>query len=167
DVTAFRQVFDALATRLGQAVPDLGRHTAGDATALSARAKADARAVRAEHAQGLPQPSGGKKEYTDAEGRGTQVDEWFGYKLHLLVDVRQEVALAYHVTDTKAGDNELVPALVGQAVANLPVGRIETPAYDKAADDAKVHECLHGRGIKPLIQNRALWQEEPERPLPG
>jgi hypothetical protein len=166
-LSALRHVFDVLARRLGAAVPDLGRHTAGDATALAGRAKTDPRAVKAEARQGLPQPSGGKKEYTDDDGKVTKVYEWFGYKLHLLVDVRHEVALAYHVTDTKAGDNERVPALVEQAAANLPRGRIATPAYDKAADDEKVHECLHGHGIKPLIQNRALWKEELERPLPG
>jgi hypothetical protein len=166
-LTALRRVFDHLARQLGAAVPDLGRHTAGDATALAGRAKADPKAVRAETRQGLPQPSGGRKEYTDDQGKVVQVYEWFGYKLHLLVDVKHEVALAYHVTDTKAGDNERVPALVEQATANLPAGRIETLAYDKAADDEKVHECLHGHGIKPLIHNRALWKEEPERPLPG
>ena len=166
-LTALRRVFDHLARRLGVAVPDLGRHTAGDATALAGRAKADPKAVKAEARQGLPQPSGGKKEYTDDEGNVTKVYEWFGYKLHLLVDVKHEVALAYHISDTRAGDNERVPALVEQAVTNLPEERIETLAYDKAADDEKVHECLHGHGIKPLIHNRALWKEEPERPLPG
>ncbi len=164
---ALRGVFDALARPLGQAVADLGRHTAGDATALSGRAKRSARAVAEEEAQGLPQPSGGRKEYTDDEGRVTKVVEWFGYKLHLLVDAKHEVALAYHISDTKAGDNERVEALVRQARANLPAGRMKTLAYDKAADDEKVHECLHAAGIKPLIQNRALWKEEPERPLPG
>src|SRR5262249_36620998 len=39
-LTALRQVFDYLARPLGEAVPDLGRHTVGDATALGARAKA-------------------------------------------------------------------------------------------------------------------------------
>lgn len=166
-LSALRHVFDDLARRLGASVPDLGRHTAGDATALAGRAKADPKAVKGETRQGLPQPSGGRKEYTDEQGRVTKVYEWFGYKLHLLVDVRHEVALAYHVTDTKAGDNERVPALVAQAEANLPAGRIETLAYDKAADDEKVHECLRGHGIKPLIQARSLWKGEPERPLPG
>ena len=166
-LTALRRIFDHLARRLGVAAPDLGRHTAGDATALAGRAKADPKAVQAEVRQGLPQPSGGRKEYTDAEGEVTKVYAWFGYKLHLLVDVKHEVALAYHVTDTKAGDNERVPALLEQATANLPAGRIETLAYDKAADDERVHTCLHGHGIKPLIQNRALWKGEPERPLPG
>jgi hypothetical protein len=43
--------------------------------------------------------------------------------------------------DCKEGDNELIPALVEQAQANLPPQRLETMAYDKAADDEKVHEC--------------------------
>jgi len=166
-LAALRAVFDHLARRLGVAVPELGRDTAGDSTALAARAKADPKAVRAEAKQGLPQPSGGKKEYTDEGGKVVKVYEWFGYKLHLLVCAKHEVALAYDITDTKAGDNERVAALVGQARANLPAGRLKTLAYDKAADDEKVHQALHGAGIKPLIQNRALWQGEPERPLPG
>jgi Transposase DDE domain len=166
-LTELRKVFDVLARRLGIAVPDLGEHTAGDSTGLSARAKKDPDAVADEVEQGLPQPTGGRKEYTDAEGQVTKVVEWFGYKWHLLVDVKHEVPLAYQVSDTKAGDNEVLPALVAQAKANLPEGRMKTLAYDKAADDEKVHECLYGEGIRPLIQNRALWQDEPERPLPG
>ena len=166
-LTALREIFATLARRLGLAVPDLGRDTAGDATALNGRPKADAKAVRAEVKQGLPQPSGGRKEYLDEEGRVVKVVEWFGYKLHLLVDVKHEVSLAYRITDTKAGDNEMVGTLVEQAQANLPQGRIETLAYDKAADDEKVHETLHEAAIKPLIRMRALWKEEPERPLPG
>jgi hypothetical protein len=31
----------------------------------------------------------------DAEGKVTKVFEWFGYKLHLIVDVKHEVALVY------------------------------------------------------------------------
>ncbi len=160
-------LFDHLVRRLGLAVPDLGRNSAGDSTTLNARPKAAAKAVAAEIAQGLPQPSGGKKEYRDEEGKVVKVVEWFGYKLHLLVDVAHEVSLAYHVSDTATGDNEVVPVLVRQAQANLPAGRMKTLAYDKAADDEKVHEALHAAGIKPLIQNRALWKEESERPLPG
>jgi Transposase DDE domain len=158
-------VFDDLVRRLGLAVPDLGKNAAGDSTALAAKAKKDAGAVEEEVAEGLPQPTGGRKEYKDDEGKVTKVYEWFGYKLHLLVDARHEVALAWHVSDTKAGDNEGIEALVEQAQANLPEGRIETLAYDKAADDAKVHEMLADKGVKPVVQMRALWKEEQEKTL--
>jgi hypothetical protein len=118
-------------------------------------------------AYGLPCPAGGRKEYSDDTGKVVKVVEWFGYKFHLLVDVHHEVTLAYQISSTKMGDNEVLPDLLRQAQANLPAGRIKTLAYDKAADDEQVHDLLHAEGIRPLIQNRALWKTEPERLLPG
>lgn len=175
-----RATFDAMVERLGTLVPDLGRHTAGDSAALNARRSRqqvkDAKSPAASPAtsadkidydqHGLPQPAGGRKEYQDDQGTVIKVVEWFGYKFHLLVDVRHEVVLAYRVTSTKTGDNEVIPDLLDQGEANLPADRIQTLAYDKAADDEKVHEDLHQRGIKPIIQNRALWKGESERLLP-
>lgn len=161
-LSGLRKVFDTQVQRLGHVIPDLGKHTAGDSAALNGRAKKDPDAVAAEVAQGLPQPCGGKKEYTDEEGKVTKVVTWNGYKHHLLVDVKHEVPLAYAITEATAADNEQIEALVLQASANLPAGRIETLAYDKAADDGKVHELLHGQSIKPLIQNRVLWKGDKE-----
>jgi hypothetical protein len=231
-------VFNQMLGRLGEVVPDLGRDTAGDSTALQARrlrrdrprdpqgvpasgeaagsaavagsttgvsgirvaapaarsraqgggvgrsgaaeekaseGKSAVAAAEKESPQekitydehGLPQPSGGRKEYRDEKGVVVQVYQWFGYKLHLLVDVKHEVVLAYRISSTKAGDNEELPPLLDEALANLPKRRIHTLAYDKAADDVKVHEKLHACGIKPVIQNRALWKEEQEKLLPG
>jgi hypothetical protein len=162
---ALRDVFDALVKDLGVVVPDLGKHTAGDSTALAAKPKKSPEAVAQEIEEGLPQPTGGRKEYKDDSGQVVKVYEWFGYKLHLLVDVKHEVALAYHVSDTKVGDNEGIAPLAEQAVANLGERRIEAMAYDKAADSAEVHETLHEQHIKPVIQMRQLWKEEKERPL--
>jgi Transposase DDE domain/Transposase domain (DUF772) len=164
--TLLKEVFDVLIQRLGIAISDLGRNTAGDATALSARRK-PGEAAQEEIDEGLPQASGGRKEYKDDEGKVTKVVEWFGFKLHLIVDVKHEVVLAYKITDTKAGDGETLPVVLEQAEANLPADRIETLAYDKAADTDDVHKLLSGKGITPLIQMRSLWQIDPERMLPG
>jgi hypothetical protein len=207
-------VFDHMVQRLGEAVPDLGCHTAGDASALNARrtkqGAAPATAATATEpagpsptsaaatgtppaavptapappaptaeekptppdkvvldAYGLPVAAGGRKEYTDADGKVVKVVEWFGYKFHLLVDVKHEATLAYRISSTKMGDNEVLPDLLQQARANLPAGRIKTLAYDKAADDESIHELLHDAGIQPLIQNRTLWKTDSERMLPG
>ena len=156
------QVFDKMAKRLSEVVPQLGARTAGDSTGLSARRDSTGR-----NRDGLPQASGVRKEYTDEQGNVVYVVEWFGYKLHVLVDVLHEVVLAYKVSSTKAGDNELLPELVKQSEANLPEVRIKTLAYDKAADDEKVHELLDEHGIKPVIENRSQWKSEFERMLPG
>src|SRR5262245_2437466 len=97
--TLLKEIFAALLRRLGAAVPDLGRTAAGDATGLSARCKGG-EAAQEEIDEGLPQASGGRKEYKDAGGKVTKVVEWFGFKLHLLVDVKHEVVLSYEITDT-------------------------------------------------------------------
>lgn len=164
--THLKAIFSRIVQQLGSVVPDLGRDTAGDATALNARRKAAA-AAEEEVAAGLPQASGGRKEYKDDAGNVTEVVEWFGFKLHLLVDVKHEVALSYEITDTKAGDGETLPTILAQAKQNLPESRIKTLAYDKAADTNDVHELLSSEGIKPVIHNRKLWKEEPLRMLPG
>jgi hypothetical protein len=77
------------------------------------------------------------------------------------------VVLSYEITDTKAGDGETLPMLLEQSEANLPANRIETLAYDKAADSEDVHKLLSSKRITPLIQMRALWQTEHEKMLPG
>jgi hypothetical protein len=158
-----RDIFDHMVQRLGLAVPDLGQHTAGDSTGLRGRLDPNQTRRDGEAVDGLPQASGGRKEYQDDEGKVTKVVEWFGYKLHLLVDVKHEVVLAFDITDTKAGDNERIEALVEQAQQNLPEERLDTLAYDKAADDGQVHAMLHERDIKPVIQNRSCWPKDGEQ----
>jgi len=169
-LSLLREIFDVMVARLADTVPELGRRTAGDATALSARLQ------RSKGPGGdLDPPTGGRKEYVDDEGKVTKVVEWFGYKLHLLVDVDHEVALAYQISSARRGDNELLPELVEQARKNLrddveadpPVSRIETLAYDKAADAEAVHELLDDSDIKPLVEIRAMWKGRHERMLPG
>ncbi len=161
-----KRIFNRMVEELGLAAPDLGKDTAGDSTALHARGK-EVSGAQEEVAEGLPQPSGARKEYKDAEGKVTKIFEWFGYKLHLLVDAKHEVVLAYEVTTANSADNQTIPDLVRQGQANLPAGRIKTLAYDKAADDGEVHELLHQAGIQPVIQNRSLWKGETEQMLPG
>ncbi len=152
--------------RLGIAVADLGEHTAGDATALSARRKPE-EAAQEEIDEGLPQASGGRKEYKDDQGTVTKVVRVV--RLQTPSDRGREIrgGAGLQITDTKAGDGETLPVVLEQAEANLPENRIESLAYDKAADSEEVHGMLSGKKITPVIQMRSLWKTEPERLLPG
>jgi hypothetical protein len=159
-----RAIFADMTRRLAEAVPTLGVHAAGDSTHLAARpARSQAAAARSQ----LPPPEGGRKEYRDDAGNLSHVVEWFGYKLHLAVDSRHEVVLAYHVTSPKTADAAMIPRLVDSAKHVLPAGRLQTLAYDKAADDDAIHAYLHAARIRPVIQMRQLWRGEPHRRLPG
>ena len=161
--TLLEGVFDRMVRTLAETVPDLGRVTAGDATGLRARR------LRAKRGgdEDLPVPAGGRKEYTDDEGKVTKVVEWFGYKLHLLVDVKHEVVLAWRISSANAADNDELPEVLARAQKNLPKDRIDSLAYDKACDDGAIHELLDDADIKPVIHNRSMWKDELERMLPG
>ena len=159
-----RGMFEELIGKLGSVVPDLGRHLAGDSSCLSARAESREASLKD---GSLPQPDGGRKEYRDDQDVVTKVYEWFGYKFHLLVDVKHEVIVSWDITSATQADVERIPELVRQAKAHLPVGRIETLAYDKAADSSDIHLYLAQEGIKPVIENRNLWKNQTQEMLPG
>ena len=143
-----KEIFNVLIQRLGLAVADLGRTPPVTPPGCRRGARTE-EAAQEEIDEGLPQACGGRKEYKDAEGKVTKVVEWFGFKLHLLVDVKHEVVLSYEITDTKAGDGETLPVILEQAEANLPADRIETLAYDKAADSDEVHGPSPAKGSRP------------------
>jgi hypothetical protein len=159
-------VFAAMIAKLAVVVPTLGVHTAGDATALRARRQRQKHAP-AEVSAAVPEPSGGRKEYVDENGQVVKVVEWFGYKLHLVVDTRHEVALAWHLTEASVDDGQTLATVLTQAQAAVGQDRIKTLAFDKAADHQDVHEKLRAARVRPVIQQRALWKSDPERPLPG
>jgi hypothetical protein len=161
--TLSKAAFEEMARRLALAVPELGRATAGDSTTLNARRGKAA----AKRPKDLPAPTGGRKEYCDESGAVARVHEWFGYKLHLSVDVKHEVALNWTITAATTSDGATIPSLLDGTDRVLPQGRMQSFAYDKAADDQKVHELLHARQVRPVIEVRAMWKDELERPLPG
>ena len=146
---------------LAAAVPSLGVDVAGDSTALKARRD------RGAAPPDLPGPCGGRKEYREDDGTLVKVVEWYGYKLHLLVDVRHEVALAHHVTGANEDDAKTLPGVLDDALAALPPARMRTLAYDKAADGAPFHQALADREVKPVVQMRRQWRGKPYRELPG
>jgi len=164
-LTILREMFDELVRTTAEEVEELGCRLAGDAMSLLGRRG------RSGREEGLPGPTGGRKEYEDESGRVVKVYEWFGYKLHVLVDTLHEVVVAYRVSSANVADNKMLGELLAQAERNLPGSdgrsRIETLAYDRAADDGDIYRQLVERGVKPVIVNRRLWRDEKERLLPG
>lgn len=152
-------MFETMVERLGALLPDLGKHLAADSKALVVRGRkpADARV--------------GTKTYEsvgeDGVAQKTEV-KWYGYKLHLLIDARHEMPLAWEVSEaTRADSPELMP-LVRRLEREHPAihERAETLACDKGYDDgADKADLFDNHGIVPLIPPRDLWKEGRLRPL--
>jgi hypothetical protein len=155
------RMFEQLTGRLLSCVDDLGAHLAGDSAALCGRAGKD------DPASGLARPDAGVKQYLDEQGKVVRSYQWFGYKFHLLVDVKHEVILAYELSSATTADCTMIPALLRKLAVVAPPGRVRTLAYDKAADSAQVHGLLSQAKIKPLIEIRNQWKQQTEMLLPG
>jgi hypothetical protein len=143
-----REMFERLVERLGQLLPDMGRRLAVDSKALVARGARPADADT------------GTKRYESVREDGSvsvQLQSWFGWKLHLLVDADYELPLAFEVTEASAGDSPRLMPLVESYRHNQPAlhERAETVAADKAYDDGEDKARLFDRhDMVPLIPPR-------------
>jgi len=117
-LSLLQEMFNIMVQRLGGVVKQLGRHTAGDATGLSARPPRGQRG-----ASELDQPTGGRKEYTDMEGRSrTQAARARRQQQRRLRRGRDHLLLRHGVgSPGAAGDGVHWPREVaGDAEVSLP-----------------------------------------------
>jgi len=152
------RMFDGLIEELRNYLPDLGRHVAIDGKKIEsyARGKKDP----AESSD--PEAEWGYKSYQGKRADGTiweKVSSWFGYKLHLLVDVTYELPVGYRVTNASRHDIEEMVPIVKEA-KDKHFQTIETLAGDKAYDSGPHNEVLYDEhGIKPVIDIRNHWKD--------
>jgi len=150
-------------------LPDLGKHTAVDSTAI--RTWARGRKNPAESSD--PDAAWGKKvrRWKGKDGVVHEdVTKWFGYKAHLLVDTKHELPLDRILTAANEADVSHLAPLVEQFTEEHPEIRIETLAADKAYDDGEeVRTLYEEHGIKAVMPIRDTAQdgEDGERLAPG
>jgi hypothetical protein len=143
-------MFHACLDELAALLPDLGEKLAVDSKAIQSAGKP----VKDEEKQETPDgrrdldADWGKKEYKGTRKDGTPFEKvvtWFGYKLHLLVDSKYEMPLAFKLTKASAADGpELLP-LIEQHEERNPetASRADEVAADKAYDSKENNEALY------------------------
>jgi hypothetical protein len=168
-------MFDALVASLHRELPGFGRRLAGDGKAIPTHARPSKQDAEE------PKPDGrrdtdadwGVKTRRKTRDDGTpyeKVKQWFGYKLHLLVDADYELPVAYEVTKASAGEAPVARELVkrtSERHAALLKDTCEQYVYDKAGDDTTLITTLWDEhGVKPVIPVRSCWKEGDALPLP-
>jgi len=105
-------MFDVLLDRLGEVLPELGRHLAIDSKAIRSVGKPSDK-----DPDGRRDRDGdwGVKSYRGMDENGRlweRVKRWFGYKVHLIVDTVYEVAVGFEVTRASSSDTtRLLPMM--------------------------------------------------------
>lgn len=110
----------------------------------------------------------GKKEYTGVREDGTlwkQVKEWFGYKLHMIVDAEYELPVAFEVTKATASETKEAHKLLDRMEEKQReiLDRCEVFIGDKGYDDtALIIRVWDKYRIKPVIDIRNCWENKEE-----
>ena len=145
-------MFAALVDRLGQLLADFGRDLAVDGKAIGAWSRGD------------PEASEGYKNYEgeDADGQPLQkLAQWFGYKLHLMVDANYELPVGFELTGAKEAESPRLLPLIEKFQQQHPAiylnERTRTLAADRGYDDGADKAALwDDHAIVPLIDTRDL-----------
>jgi hypothetical protein len=167
-------MFHQLTNELAVVLPDLGIHLAADSKAIKSAGKPVKDETKHKQSDGRRDIDAdwGCKSYKGQRADGTnweKIIKWFGYKVHLIVDSKYELPLAFKLTKASVGDPpELLP-LVEQLKNKQPVmyqreSKILTA--DKGYDSNENNRVLHQEhGIIPVIDKRTMWKQENTKPL--
>jgi len=167
-------MFDQLLDELAKVLPDLGRNAATDGKAIRSHGKPVTSEEKRQNPDGRRDRDAdwGKKTYRGQKKDGTNYEKivkWFGYKLHLMVDVDYELPLGFEVTKASASDSPRLLPLLSQWQARHPeiAARTETLAADKGYDSIQNNRVTFEEfGIKPVIDKRSMWKDgEKTRPV--
>jgi len=174
-----REIIYALVRKLCEMLPNFGKNLAIDSKAIEAYARNYRRKKEKKREKSLGRKDyrrendadiGVKRyRYKDSRDKIREViKSWFGFKLHLIVDVYYEMPVGFKVTEASRSDSsELLPMMreLEQMVPEV-VKRAETLSGDKAYDSRKNNEELYDNyGIKPIIQIRDTWKLESTKPV--
>ncbi len=163
-------MFEALVERARALLPGFGEHLAVDGKAIASAAGRRS-AKETPDSRGEFDADTGKKTYKGKRKDGSlweKTVEWFGFKLHLIVDAEYELPVAYEVTRASASDTTRLLPMMEALKENHPelVEGARTMIGDKGYDSAGNNRRLwDGYGIRPVIDNREVWKEKETRLL--
>lgn len=157
-------MFQQLVERLHALLPDFGEHLAFDGKAVASwsTGRTDQKTGKTSD----PDAAWGTKTYRgkNREGKAWQkVTRWFGYQLHLIVDSRHELPVAYEVEPANASEaTRVAPMVDALASAHAAIiDRCTVLTADRGLDSGPLNKHLLDQyGIKPVIDTRALWRDE-------
>lgn len=159
------QLFTQVVRALTREVPDFGTHLGIDSKAISSAAYRPAKNQRPDGRRDTDAKYGAKHIEKKRPDGSTYRQEivWFGYKLHLVVDVEYELPVAYEVTPATTSDTVRLLPMMEQVAMTQPevMLRAETLAADRGYDSIANNQQLWDDFlIKPVIGIRDNWQEK-------
>jgi hypothetical protein len=167
------RIFCALSAMLYELLPGFGESLALDSKWVWSLAN---RKSKRGHPDGRSEVDAewGAKEYSGVSEDGivwSSKKKCFGFKIHLLVDVKYELPVAFIVTGANGSDikcgKELLEKISKDEDKKHILKKCRNFMADKGYDDEGLIKILSGYGIKAIIDKRSMWKSELEKEVPG
>ncbi len=156
------EAFEELRKYMYDNLEDFGKELAGDGKALQSYARSNGK-VKDRRAD--QDANWGVKKYTEStNNKGEKVvkkTSWFGYRLHLIVDVKYELPVAYKVTKASNSEKkEMLKLWKDLNSRNPEIAKIAKEFMaDKGYDYTTLIEWLEDNGINPIIDIKNQWKD--------
>lgn len=161
------KMFNLMVENLKKVLPDLGETLAGDGKAIQSYANRQSKSGNNDGRSENDADIGVKRNLSEKKDEKTymKIKSWFGYRLHLIVDSKYELPVAYEVTKASKGEQPVMRKMITK-LNKEHQNIIETChifTADKGYDGQKLNESLYDEyGIKPIIDIRNLWKDKEE-----
>jgi hypothetical protein len=114
----------------------------------------------------------GRKTYAwknEDGSEGASVKKCFGFKMHVIVDAKYELPVAFIDSGAASSDIKWGRKLLESLADKRPqiLDKCKYVMADKGYDDTKLILWLKSKGIKAIIDKRCMWGEDEEKELPG
>ena len=158
------EIFEELRQFMYDNLEGFGETAAGDGKAIESYATTYSNETKKDGRRDTEANWGIKKYTTSVNEKGEKVinkTKWFGYRLHLIVDTKYELPIAYKVT--KASNSEKIEILnmVKELEKTNPeiIIKLQYFLADKGYDYTKLIEYLEEQDITPIIDICNMWQD--------
>lgn len=157
-----KEAFEGLVEYMYRNLEGFGEELAGDGKAIQSYARTNG---KGKDRRSDKEANWGVKRYTESKnGKGEKVVKkrsWFGYRLHLIVDVKYELPVAYKVTQASNSEKTEMLKIWKDLNSKRPevVKRAKEFLADKGYDYSKLIEWLEKYEIIPIIDIQNHWEK--------
>ena len=158
-------MFDEALKEVMTLLPDFGETLAIDGKAIPSFAKRESE-KRDKDGRRDTDANTGIKKYHGIREDGTaweKITSWFGYKLHLIVDAKYELPVAFSVTKASRSETAEAKELIKKLKDDNPeiMDKCEYMIGDRGFDDEEIVRMLWDEhGIKPVIDMRNCLEDK-------
>jgi len=155
-------IFKRQVSELAEELPEFGKNAAGDGKYIDSYAKSPNKNPNSNaglRAESDAQWSVKEYHYTDKKGKHQTKKEYhYGFKAHIICDVKTELPIAYIVTTANSDEKKAMTLLV-QELSDQMKARMMHLMLDRGYDSTEMIQAVKSAGIIPIVDIRNCWKD--------